>query len=170
MTAFRRFLQTERDWTATLLRVTLGLMILPHGAQKLLGWFGGYGFEGTLGYFSGTLGVPVAVASLVILAEFFGGLGLLTGLFTRLSALGVAAVMLGAVFIGGHIENGFFMNWTGQQAGEGFEFHLLALGIAAAVFIKGAGAASLDRLIADRLADRGVEIPVRRVRETADVA
>lgn len=162
MSAWKKMLATERDWTATLLRVTLGIMILPHGAQKLLGWFGGFGVEGTLGYFSGSLGVPAAIAFLVIVAEFFGGLGLITGFLTRLSAVGVAAVMLGAVFIGGHIENGFFMNWTGQQAGEGFEFHLLAVGIAAAVFIKGAGAASVDRLLAGRVGAHGADAPVRR--------
>lgn len=160
---FHRLLETERDWTSTLLRVALGIMILPHGAQKLLGWFGGFGFEGTLGYFSGTLGIPVMLGALVIVAEFFGGLGLLTGLLTRVAAVGVGAVMIGAVFLGGHLQNGFFMNWSGAQAGEGFEFHLLAVGIAAAVFIKGAGAWSLDRLIARTLdEDRGVEIPVRR--------
>ena len=162
MSIWKRMLTTERDWTATLLRVTLGVMILPHGAQKLLGWFGGFGIEGTLGYFSGTLGIPVAIGFLVIVAEFFGGLGLIAGFLTRLSAVGVAAVMVGAVFLGGHIDNGFFMNWSGQQAGEGFEFHLLALGIAAAVFLKGAGAASIDRLLAERVRVEGVEIPVRR--------
>ena len=162
MSIWRRMLTTERDWTATILRVTLGIVMLPHGAQKLLGWFGGFGVEGTLGYFSSTLGIPVAIGFLVIVAEFFGALGLITGFLTRLSAVGIAAVMVGAVFIGGHIDNGFFMNWSGQQAGEGFEFHLLALGIAAAVCIKGAGAASIDRVLAERVRVEGVDIPVRR--------
>ena len=163
MPILKRMLATERDWTATILRVTLGIVILPHGAQKLFGWFGGPGVGGTLGYFSANLGIPVAIGFLVIVAEFFGGLGLIAGFLTRLSAVAVAAVMVGAVLIGGHIHNGFFMNWTGQQAGEGFEFHLLALGLAAAVFLKGAGAASIDRLLAERVRTEAVDVPVRRL-------
>ena len=114
-----RFFQTDRSATLFFQRLVLALVILPHGAQKLLGWFGGYGFDGTMGFFTGTLGIPAALAVLVILGESLGALGLAFGAFTRLSAFGVAATMLGAVFMA-HAPNGFFMNWTGQQAGEGF--------------------------------------------------
>lgn len=144
-----RLLTTENDATATLLRVTLGVAMLPHGLQKVFGWFGGHGFEGTMGFLTGGVGLPWIVAFLVIAIESAGAVMLIAGLGTRLAALGTAAVMVGAV-VTSHLSNGFFMNWSGQQAGEGFEYHLLALGIAAAVFIKGGGAASADRAIAGR--------------------
>ena len=131
--------------TALVLRLALGIVMFPHGAQKLLGWFGGYGFEGTMGYFTGTLGVPAAVALLVILAESLGALALIFGVAGRFMALGIAAVMSGAIFMA-HAPNGFFMNWTGTQAGEGFEYHLLAIALAAVVALRGSGAYSIDRL------------------------
>ncbi|MGH7338267.1 MAG: DoxX family protein, partial [Myxococcota bacterium] len=120
-------------------------VMLPHGAQKLLGWFGGYGFEGTMGYFTGTVGLPAAVALLVILAESLGALALIVGFAGRFMALGIAAVMTGAI-VTAHAANGFFMNWTGAQAGEGFEFHLLAIALALVVALRGSGALSIDRL------------------------
>jgi putative oxidoreductase len=143
---------TERDWSQTALRVTLGVVMFPHGAQKLLGWFGGYGFEGTMGFLTGAVGLPWILGLLVIVAESFGALALVAGLFSRAAAFGIAAVMVGAVTTT-HLANGFFMNWSGQQAGEGFEYHLLALVIAVAVMIRGGGAASADRAIAARLRD-----------------
>lgn len=141
---------TEHDWAQTALRVTLGVVMLPHGAQKLLGSFGGYGFEGTMGFLTGQMGLPWVVAFLVIFIEFFGALALVAGIFSRAAALGVAAVMVGAVATS-HLANGFFMNWGGNQAGEGFEYHLLALVISLAVILRGGGAASADRAIAARL-------------------
>ncbi len=144
-----RLMATERDWSQTALRLALGLMIFPHGAQKALGWFGGYGLEGTLGFF-GSIGVPTLAALLVIAAEFLGGLALIAGLLSRVAAVGVAAVMTGAVFLGGHLANGFFMNWSGTQAGEGWEFHLLAVAIAVAVAVRGGGALSVDRALTSR--------------------
>lgn len=148
--ALRALVRTEADWAQTVLRLTLALVFLPHGAQKLLGWFGGYGFEGTMGYFTGTLGLPWLVALLVIAAESLGSVALALGLFSRVAALGTAAVMVGAITIA-HGAHGFFMNWTGAQAGEGFEYHLLAIGIALAVIIRGSGAASLDRILARKI-------------------
>ena len=129
-----------------LLRVTLGLVLLPHGLQKTLGWFGGYGFQGTMGWLTGTLGAPWILALLAILAESVGAVLLLVGLGTRVAALGIGAVMAVATTV--HWSNGFFMNWSGQQAGEGFEFHLLALGIVAALLVQGGGRWSLDRRLA----------------------
>lgn len=140
----KRLLETDNDYLGTILRVGLGLVILPHGAQKLLGWFGGPGLGGTVDFFSQALGVPAVLTLLVIAAEFFGALGLIIGLFSRLAAAGIALVMLGAVALV-HLPNGYFMNWSGAQGGEGFEYHILAVAIAVAVMIKGSGALSLDR-------------------------
>ncbi len=127
------------------LRLAFGVMILPHGLQKTLGWFGGYGFNGTMGWLTGTVGAPWIVALLVILIESVGGLMLILGAGTRLAALGLAAVML--VAANTHLANGFFMNWAGSQKGEGIEFHLLAVGIAAALLVLGGGKASVDRAL-----------------------
>ena len=136
--------RTDAEIEPLLLRLTLGLVMFPHGAQKALGWFGGYGFSGTMGFLTGAAGLPYAVAVLVIAAEFLGSVGLITGLLGRVAALGIGAVMTGAVLTV-HLSNGFFMNWTGRQAGEGFEYHLLVLGIVAVLAIQGSGALSLDR-------------------------
>jgi len=141
--------QTNGSVAPLLARLTLGLVMFPHGAQKALGWFGGYGYSGTMGYFTGTLHIPVAFAFLAIAAEFAGSLALIAGLFSRVAALGIAVVMAVAILTS-HLANGFFMNWYGNQKGEGFEYHLLALGLALIVMICGAGKASLDTLIARR--------------------
>jgi putative oxidoreductase len=140
---FKKLIQTQDDWTSLILRLTLGLVMFPHGAQKALGWFGGYGFSATMGSFTQQMGIPAPLAFLAIAAEFAGALGLLTGLFTRVAAFGIAVVMIVAIFTVHH-QFGFFMNWAGSQKGEGFEYHLLALGIAIAVIIRGAGKLSLD--------------------------
>jgi len=138
---------THAGVSSTVLRVVLGAVMFPHGAQKLLGWFGGYGFSGTMGFLTGNVGLPTPLAALVIVAEFFGSIALVLGLFSRAAAVGIISVMIGAV-VTTHLPNGFFMNWTGQQAGEGFEYHLLAIGMALAILIQGSGRYSLDRLLA----------------------
>ena len=135
---------TGDSFAATVLRLALGLMILPHGLQKTLGWFGGYGFKGTMGYLTVQVGAPWGFALLAILAESVGGLMLLAGFGTRLSALGVGGVMLVAATQ--HWPNGFFMNWFGGQKGEGVEFHLLALGMVVALLLLGGGRCSVDAL------------------------
>ena len=132
------------------LRVLLGVVFFPHGMQKLLGWFGGPGFEGTMGFFTGTLGIPVIFAFLAIIAEGLGSLGLITGFLTRLSAFGIAVNMAVAVYML-HWQNGFFMNWFGNQKGEGFEYHILVIAIAIALIIKGGGKWSVDRIIAEKV-------------------
>jgi len=142
--------RTGDSWSLLIARVALGVVMLPHGAQKLLGWFGGNGFSATMAFFT-SQGMPAALAFLVIISESFGSLGLIVGLLTRIAAFGSAAVMLGAIATV-HWQNGFFMNWSGKQAGEGFEYHLLALGIAVALLIGGGGKWSLDRAIAEELA------------------
>jgi putative oxidoreductase len=145
----KSLIRTDSDIAPLILRLTLGIVMFPHGAQKVLGWFGGYGFDGTMQFFTATLGIPWIIALLVIIAEFFGSLALIAGFLTRFSAFGIGSVMLGAIAMV-HWQHGFFMNWTGQQAGEGFEFHLLAIGIAIALMIKGGGAASADSELARR--------------------
>jgi putative oxidoreductase len=138
----RNFLKTNNDVVFTILRLVLGVVFFAHGAQKVFGWFGGYGFAATL-QFMGTLGLPKGVVLLVIVTEFGGALLLILGAVTRLAALGIIGEMIGAVLIV-HLPNGFFMNWTGQQKGEGFEYHLLAIVIALALLIRGGGAYSVD--------------------------
>lgn len=146
-----RFLKTDMNKTLYVQRVLLGAVMLPHGAQKLLGWFGGYGFSGTMNYFTGTMHIPSALAFLVIVSESFGSLGLLLGLGTRLAAFGAAATMIGAALTT-HLQFGFFMNWFGNQSGEGFEFHVLALALALPLVFSGGGAFSLDRVLLQRFA------------------
>jgi putative oxidoreductase len=136
------------DSAATaILRVTLGVVFFAHGAQKLLGWFGGYGLTGALGFFTKTMHIPLPLAYLAIAAEFFGGIGLIAGFLTRVAALGIATNMIVAIATV-HAANGFFMNWTGTQHGEGFEYHLLVLAMTAFLIIRGAGAFSVDQAIA----------------------
>jgi len=143
----RNFLKTNNDVTFTILRLVLGVVFFAHGAQKVLGWFGGYGFSATLQAMSG-MGLPKALVVLVMAAEFGGALLLVLGLFTRLGALGIIGVMIGAVATIHH-KFGFFMNWAGNQPGEGFEYHLLAIAIAVALLIRGGGAFSVDHALTE---------------------
>jgi len=131
------------------LRLALAVVMFPHGAQKMLGWFGGHGFSASMGFLTGQAGLPWVIALLVIVAELFGPIGLVLGLWSRLAAFGIGAVMVGAIATV-HAQYGFFMNWAGTQAGEGIEYHLLVLGIAAALIVQGSGALSIDRLLARR--------------------
>lgn len=148
----KRFLSTDQQsWSLLVARVTLGVVMLPHGMQKALGLFGGYGFSGTVGFFEQALGIPAAIATLVILAEFVGSIGLILGIATRFMATSLLLTMLGAMTLGGHLNNGFFMNWFGNQAGEGIEYFLLAIGLAVAALIGGAGKLSVDSYIAKRI-------------------
>ncbi|HET6932325.1 MAG TPA: DoxX family protein [Candidatus Acidoferrum sp.] len=143
---FRKLMSTTDDFTVTMLRVLLGVVFFAHGAQKALGWFGGFGFTGTMGFFTQKLNIPAPFAALAIAAEFLGGLGLLVGLLSRIAAFGIGCNMVVAVYLI-HRHFGFFANWYGQQKGEGFEFHILAIAIALFIMIKGSGALSLDRAL-----------------------
>ena len=138
----RSFVATGDSIAPTFLRLALGLMMFPHGAQKLLGWFGGFGFGGSMGYFTATVGTPWVVGLLVILGEFFGALLLILGLGTRFAAASLAVIMLGAAWQ--LRANGFFMNWFGNQKGEGIELFLLAVGMAVSLTVLGGGKWSLD--------------------------
>ena len=143
METFMKYLfQTNDNFSYWVPRVMLGCVMFPHGAQKLLGWFGGFGFTNSMTYFTQTAGLPWAV----IIGESLGSVGLILGFFTRLSAFGLICIMLGAI-ITVHIPNGFFMNWFGKQAGEGFEYHLLVIGISIPLLISGGGKYSVDGLI-----------------------
>ncbi len=122
--------------------------MFPHGAQKLLGIFGGYGFKGTMGYFTNVMHLPAVLAFLVIMVEFFCPLLLIVGYATRIAAALLIVLMLGIFITGPHLQNGFFMNWTGQQLGEGYEYHLLVTGMSLALFFSGGGRFSADRSIA----------------------
>ena len=143
----RMIFGTENDTAGLIMRLTLGCVMLPHGLQKVFGLFGGFGLQATMNAFTTKMGLPAPVAVLVILAESAGALGLIVGFCTRLCALGIALVMGGAIFFV-HAKNGFFMNWFGTQSGEGFEYHLLAIGLALALVIHGAGKWSFDQRIA----------------------
>jgi putative oxidoreductase len=142
----RKLTHTTDDFTLTILRLVLGGVMFAHGAQKMLGWFGGYGFSGTMGFFTGTMHIPAVFAFLAIAAEFFGSLGLIVGLLGRVASFGIIAT-LGTAAVMVHVPT-FFMNWNGNQKGEGFEYQLLAIAIALAILIKGSGALSIDRVIA----------------------
>ena len=142
---FKRLLQTTNDPVFTIIRLVLGLVFFAHGAQKMLGWFGGYGFASTLSAFS-TSGMPIPLALFVILTEFFGSVALICGAFTRVASGAIALLMVGAIAMV-HAHVGFYMNWFGQQKGEGFEYHLLAIGLAVAVLVRGAGSFSIDGLL-----------------------
>ena len=147
MSIFHWLLQTESGVAGLILRLTLAIVMFPHGAQKALGSFGGHGFKATVNYFKSS-GIPGFLAVLAIAAEFLGPIGLAIGFLTRIAAFGIACIMIVAV-ITVHWPHGFFMNWNGNQKGEGFEYHLLALAIAITLMIVGAGAWSVDRVLAN---------------------
>jgi putative oxidoreductase len=152
----RRLYATDDSTATSILRLALGVVFFAHGAQKMLGWFGGFGFAGTMGFFTGMMHIPAPLAFLAIAAEFFGGIGLIVGFLTRIAAFGIGVNMLVAI-MAVHHAFGFFMNWTGTQKGEGFEYHLLVLAIVVFLMIRGAGAFSLDRFFTVSLHSRTAE-------------
>jgi putative oxidoreductase len=129
------------DIALLILRLTAAVVIWPHGAQKALGIFGGYGIAGTVDGL-GHMGIPVAIAYLVIAVEFLGPFALALGVLTRLAALGIAVDMAVAAYRV-HLPNGFFMNFAGNQKGEGIEFFIFAVGICLALVIAGSGRIAL---------------------------
>lgn len=150
MKVLKQLLKTDNSISTLVLRLTLGAVFFPHGAQKALGWFGGYGFGGTMGFFTSQMHIPALFAFLAIAAEFAGSVALLLGLCTRVAALGITSVMVVAIATV-HSQFGFFMNWTGAQKGEGFEYHLLAIAIAVALMIRGGGKFSADGALSKSL-------------------
>jgi putative oxidoreductase len=148
MTMFRKIINTSDDFTLTALRLVLGIVFFAHGAQKTLGWFGGYGYKGTMGFFTTQMRIPAPLAFLAIAAEFLGGLGLIVGLLGRIAAFGIITNMVVAIVMV-HGQFGLFMNWAGSQKGEGFEYHLLAIALGLVILIKGSGAFSVDRVLSE---------------------
>ena len=161
----RKLYATDDSTATAILRLVLGIVFFAHGAQKMLGWFGGYGFSGTMGFFTSAMHIPAPLAFLAIAAEFFGGIGLIVGFLTRIAAFGIAVNMLVAI-VTVHSVNGFFMNWGGTQKGEGFEYHLTgARDDGTFLMIRGAGAFSVDACaFRRRVLPRG-QGRVRRTRE-----
>ena len=137
---------TDNSPAQLLVRLALGVVIFPHGAQKVLGWFGGPGYGATITAFS-ALGFPFWAIILLMVSEVCGSLLLVLGLFTRVWALTIGTA-IAICLKTNHLQHGFFMNWFGQQQGEGYEFHLLVLGIAMALVFRGGGMLSLDRVLA----------------------
>ena len=147
MTDFKNnILQTQNDWIGFIVRLTVGLVLLPHGAQKILGLFGGYGFNGTLDFFTTQMELPWIVAFSVIIIEFIGAISLIIGFASRLWSIAIIFLFIGIIFTE-QLQNGFFMNWFGNQEGEGFEYSLLVIGTSIAVLINGSGKYSIDNLL-----------------------
>ena len=138
-------LHTRPDWVLTIARLLLGIVFFAHGAEKMLGWFGGPGFHATLQTLTKQLRIPAPLAVLVMSAELFGGLGLIVGLLSRIAAVAIVLTMLGAIVIVNR-RYGLFMDWYGNRKGHGFEYHLLAIALALVVIVKGGGAFSMDYL------------------------
>jgi putative oxidoreductase len=145
----RKLLTTHGGWSCLILRLGLGMVMLPHGLQKLLGWFGGPGLTRSFHALTATRHIPAFLAVLVILAESLGSVGLLVGLLTRVAAFGLVCDMIGILLLG-QWRHGFFMNWAGRQTGEGIEYHLLVLAMGLALMIAGGGHGSIDQAMASR--------------------
>lgn len=150
MELLKNLLQTESNAAGLIVRLTLGLVILPHGCQQLFGWFGGYGFTGTMQYYTGTEKLPWIIGLLVILLQSVGAVLILSGTATRLMAFATIILFIGMI-VKTHLHHGFFMNWSGRQAAEGFEYHILVIGLALLLLIYGAGRFSVDLLLAKKL-------------------
>lgn len=145
----QKLFQTTDSFALTLLRIGLALVVLPHGAQKLLGWFGGYGFSGTMNYFTDTMGLPWLISLAVIILESIGAFLLIAGVGTRIMAGLYTVLALGIMFTS-HASNGFFMNWFGNQAGEGFEYFIFWITISLALMFTGGGKWSLDKYLSQK--------------------
>lgn len=148
MNAFlKKFFATDTNsWALLIVRLALAIVVLPHGMQKALGMYGGYGFEATVGFFSG-MGIPAVLGVMVILAEFIAPILLILGVGSRFMAFSIFLTLGGAMILGGHVQHGFFMNWFGNQAGEGMEYFILIIGMSLGLVFGGAGKYALDTVI-----------------------
>lgn len=140
---------TNNDWAGFVLRLTIGLIMFPHGAQKMLGWFGGPGFTKEMEHLTVHMHLPWIVSLLVILIEFFGAISLVIGFASRLWAIAFGVLFIG-IILTAHLEHGFFMNWFGNQQGEGYEYHLLVIGLCIALGLTGSGKYATDSLISKK--------------------
>ncbi|MDX9749206.1 MAG: DoxX family protein [Paludibacter sp.] len=148
MNAFlKKFFATDTNsWALLIVRLALAIVVLPHGMQKALGMYGGYGFEATVGFFSG-MGIPAVLGVMVILAEFVAPILLILGVGSRFMAFSIFLTLGGAMFLGGHVQHGFFMNWFGNQTGEGMEYFILIIGMSLGLMFGGAGKYALDTVV-----------------------
>lgn len=142
-----KILRTSDDKVLTFLRLALAIVVFPHGAQKVLGWFGGPGLAGTYGFFTTQLHIPAALAILGIAAEFLGSLGLIVGFLGRIAAFGILVNFIVAGSLVYKMGGFYFMNWGGQQKGEGIEFFILLLVVAIIIIVRGSGAWSVDHAL-----------------------
>lgn len=143
---FKKIINTGNDHSLLVLRVALGVVLMAHGLQKAFGWFSGFGWNNTINYFTGTVGIPAFLGAFVILIESLGALLLILGFAGRINAALMGIVITAAMLID-HANNGFYMNWFGVQKGEGIEFDLLFIAMSVALVIKGSGSFSIDRLL-----------------------
>lgn len=139
-------LHTNSDWLQLLVRLILGIVFFAHGGQKMLGWFKGPGLKNSLKTLNEHMHIPAALGFLAIVAEFFGGAGLIVGLLSRIAAVSVVVIMVVAIVLV-HGRHGLFLNWFGDREGHGYEYHLLALALAMVIIVRGSGALSLDHLL-----------------------
>jgi len=145
----QKIFSTNNDWTGVIIRLTIGLILFPHGAQKMLGIFGGFGFTGTMNFFTSNLHLPWLIGFLVIIIEFVGSISLIAGIASRVWSIAIIILMTGIIFTS-HIQNGFFINWFGNQKGEGYEYHLLLIGLSLAMLVNGSGKYSLDKIVSKK--------------------
>jgi putative oxidoreductase len=139
--------KTRSSWAPIFARLALGIIFFAHGAQKFLGLFGGLGMSKTIQAFHQGMGIPPSLTVIVIIVEFFGGIAIILGLFTRIAAIGLVVDMLVAVFKV-HLHNGFFLNWFNEpNKGHGVEYNLALIGLALSLVVWGAGSLSFDKLI-----------------------
>jgi putative oxidoreductase len=146
---FQKVLTTDKEVSYLILRVLLAMVFFPHGAQKVFGWFGGNGFSATMGFFTQKAGIPAVLAFLAIMAESLGSVALFVGFLTRIAALGIAVNIVVCALMN-HVQHGFFMNWFGNQKGEGIEYHILVLTITLVLMIRGGGIWSVDNSLAGK--------------------
>jgi uncharacterized membrane protein YphA (DoxX/SURF4 family) len=141
--------RTSNDWTGLIMRLTLGFILFPHGAQKVFGWFGGPGFSKEMDMLTGTVHLPWIIAFLVIVIEFAGSLSFIAGFASRIWSIATIILFAGIIF-SVHLQYGFFMNWFGSQQGEGFEYHLLIIGLSLATLVNGSGKYAADQFLLQR--------------------
>jgi putative oxidoreductase len=152
-----KIFKTNNDWTGVVTRLSMGVILLPHGAQKMLGMFGGYGFTVTMGFFTDTMHLPWIIGLFVIIIEFIGAFSLIAGFAARIwSALTI--ILFLAIIFTSHLDNGFFMNWFGSQKGEGYEYHLLVIGLSIATLINGSGKYSVDGILLNKKKNKSISI------------
>ena len=141
----QKLFATDKTFAPLIVRLLLAIVIFPHGAQKLFGWFNGSGFSDNMHFLTQTVGLPWAIGLCVIIIEFFAPLALIAGFATRISSAAILVVMAGIIIT--QFKEYFFMNWYGTQPTEGSEFFLLAIGMCLSLMISGAGIYSVDGVI-----------------------